>query len=380
MEPSCAICLEIPTIGYSLQCGHKFCLSCVEHWFEFQESCPSTTALTCPHCREVVGESDVLAVLRRPVRLDSNDHSAGNFHEVSAAAASSASEGPDEFTLSFLAEQGARQCPDCGVWIILEDGCNNVMCRCGCRFCYCCGAKGSHDGGGTFFDNVVMEEEDRSYDWDPDNESVAGAVVPLFEGDPFYDFDWLDVWCDNTEIEDEPLVPLFDERLDWYGEWFRDLEEYEFYPLVSLFDESNGWYDVWFEPLEEYWCEIYTSDDFAPLFDEDQGWYDVWFRHLEEHWEELQPCHNYQIIPLFEGGSDSPWFLQEEQEPTRIAPLFCKDWNIDGCLETAPEEVRDISIFWKTAMMPSDGSDNEEDYGASLFGFFTPPTTATTTA
>jgi hypothetical protein len=73
----------------------------------------------------------------------------------------------DEFTRTYLEEEDVRKCPGCGAWIVKEDGCNNMMCRCGCRFCFCCGDLICCFGGGTFYDNVLgcdeEDEEDVSY-------------------------------------------------------------------------------------------------------------------------------------------------------------------------------------------------------------------------
>ncbi|KAG7354559.1 IBR/half ring-finger domain containing protein [Nitzschia inconspicua] len=67
----------------------------------------------------------------------------------------------EDLILTLLQEQGFRECPDCGMWIIKDKGCENIMCRCGCRFCYCCGAKGIC-GGSSFYNNFAMLEEDVS--------------------------------------------------------------------------------------------------------------------------------------------------------------------------------------------------------------------------
>jgi hypothetical protein len=157
----------------------------------------------------------------------------------------------DEFTLAYLEEQGAKMCPDCGVWIVREDGCNNVMCRCGCRFCFCCGRKGTCTGG-TFYNNVEQSEEGRSFNWDPDCESVAG-VWPLFVD-----------YIDNEEY--------------WYDNWFPldILEEYEETQLYPLFET----------PVQEE----YESREIDPLF--------------EGRWlDELDPNRHFPI-------SQGDWYIE----------------------------------------------------------------------
>ncbi|KAK6052381.1 hypothetical protein COOONC_10114, partial [Cooperia oncophora] len=36
-------------------------------------------------------------------------------------------------------EKYTRNCPACGIAIIVEEGCNHVYCSCGTSFCYGCG-------------------------------------------------------------------------------------------------------------------------------------------------------------------------------------------------------------------------------------------------
>ncbi|RKP38728.1 hypothetical protein BJ085DRAFT_34173 [Dimargaris cristalligena] len=48
----CSVCTEVYNRPYTLECGHSFCLECLQPWFP--------TSLTCPECRREVS--------RRPVR------------------------------------------------------------------------------------------------------------------------------------------------------------------------------------------------------------------------------------------------------------------------------------------------------------------------
>jgi hypothetical protein len=111
---------------------------------------------------------------------------------------------PDEFILAYMEAVEARQCPDCKLWVVKEDGCDAIMCRCGCRFCYCCGERGTH-GGNRFYNNFADIEEDRDFDWNPEEESCAGEVWPLLDSG------------------------------DWWDQWFPPIEEYEddCYPCLS---------------------------------------------------------------------------------------------------------------------------------------------------
>lgn len=45
-----------------------------------------------------------------------------------------------EVMLADLAQrQGLKKCPQCTMWVEKMEGCNYVVCRCGCKFCYLCG-------------------------------------------------------------------------------------------------------------------------------------------------------------------------------------------------------------------------------------------------
>jgi hypothetical protein len=170
----------------------------------------------------------------------------------------------DEFTLVYLREQGARQCPDCGVWIMLEEGCDNVMCRCGCRFCYCCGQKGTCSGG-TFYNNIVEDEEERSYDWDPDCESVSPAW-PLFLDDMENEEFWYEHWFVFEEMNSEEFVyyelePLFE------GGWFDEEERNRIFPLFEGDWHIDG--NIEMAPHGVYLIEKSWNEAMLPWDDED---------------------------------------------------------------------------------------------------------------
>ena len=309
----CPICMEELVVEQRpvtlTGCNHTFCSPCAQSWFEHQEKTYSgnnpaqtTPIINCPHCRQCVNEDDIIQVLGRRAQerpVDSNN----------TTTPSSASDQPmDEFTRTYLEEQGAKQCPDCGIWILLEDGCNHMMCRCGCRFCYCCGRRGMPcNQYGVFFNNVINQEERKTYQWDPETESVAGDVWPLFldgdDGD-----DWFEHWYGG---EDAPVWPLFFD--DHSRRWrFR----------------SIYWVEHWFDIREEYQ-----------------------FRTIE---------------PLFEGS----WLHITEREPVkRLRPLFVGgDWDIDGNIEMIHNitfrGLKKLAGHWKAAMLPcpEDGGVEEINY------------------
>jgi Ring finger domain len=300
---TCPICVEHVATGYRLKCGHSFCTSCIQTWVEHLEE--NRSPITCPHCRESITGNEIQALLGRSLKVDSNT--------PDNAPSDPCGEALDEFTRAYLDTIGAQPCPDCGVWIVLEDGCFNIMCRCGCRFCFCCGERGNHHGS-TFYNNIAGQEEEREFEWDPETESVAG-VVPLFEGDPYKNLDWIEVWESHS-------IEFWEELEDTYYE--REMEEIGIVPLFE--GDEWPWYDE-NNPME------------APA---------IYF------------------VPVFEFDRNPPWFVKEEEELSRIVPLFTGDWYLEGSIEAAPAGIVALSKILGAAMAPSD-EDGVEDYGAGLF-------------
>ena len=211
---------NIPGIVLTI-CSHVFCKPCIASWFLHQENGQYTLGdqpLTCPECRAIVNDEDIVSVLDRPLRHVVSDVESEEDHPEQDRY-----DEMDEFTLAYLESQAARKCPDCGIWIIRGEGCESVMCRCGCRFCFCCGNRGNCSGS-TFFNNIILEEEEYEYDWDPETESVAGMLVPLFATN-------LDFYPD---YEQEPGEE------DWYDYWFPPTVEHCPYRIMPLFE--GDWY------------------------------------------------------------------------------------------------------------------------------------------
>lgn len=126
---TCHICLGEITNANGLEklerCQHEFCSPCLVWWLETSEVNRKEQA-TCPTCRQEISIWDVVRILGRPLQ------------KVMPPTTPVAEE-PDEFTLCWLKDQGAKQCPGCSVWIVREHGCNQMECLCGQEFCYCCG-------------------------------------------------------------------------------------------------------------------------------------------------------------------------------------------------------------------------------------------------
>jgi hypothetical protein len=129
----CSICYEeIKNISHACQlkasCGHEFCRACLTSWIESCETTASSkppNKATCPICRDPINEWDV-------------DRIVGHAFRPPKPIIPPSDEADDLFRL-WLEEEGARSCPQCGMWIIRSYGCNHMRCRCGAAFCYSCG-------------------------------------------------------------------------------------------------------------------------------------------------------------------------------------------------------------------------------------------------
>lgn len=105
-------------------CRHTACQQCIKDWIETCET-NSRDEATCPHCRQVLCQKQVCReILDRPYRPANRQTPAADDDWV------------DDFTMTWLQENGARTCPNCGAWMINEEESSEPeMCLCG--FCYC---------------------------------------------------------------------------------------------------------------------------------------------------------------------------------------------------------------------------------------------------
>lgn len=122
---TCIICWEEDLVTEQQQvlrpCQHMACKACINDWIETCESQGHDEA-KCPHCRQVISAETCQAVLCR-------------LYKPKTKTAEDVPEELDDFTMTWLQENGARQCPHCGAWIINEEGNEPIMCLCG--YCYC---------------------------------------------------------------------------------------------------------------------------------------------------------------------------------------------------------------------------------------------------
>lgn len=121
IDPSdvCPICLEKEAATVIDACGHATCQGCLATWFTKRSRRP-----TCPLCNTELLRGYLVDLLGINPPIDENDN-------VPAVL--------DDLTSDWLAEEGAKQCPECGIWITKDGGCNHMDCvACGQEFCWYC--------------------------------------------------------------------------------------------------------------------------------------------------------------------------------------------------------------------------------------------------
>lgn len=109
----CPICLEEKEeeVIQLDACSHEFCKQCLITWLENSESCPK--------CRRIIEQCEFRRIMGRLFVDPKNEER---------------TTGLDAFTLTWLQDNHARQCPACGVWITRYRGCNFMVCHCRCSF------------------------------------------------------------------------------------------------------------------------------------------------------------------------------------------------------------------------------------------------------
>eukprot|EP00930_Biecheleria_cincta_P074620 TRINITY_DN61831_c0_g1_i1.p1 TRINITY_DN61831_c0_g1~~TRINITY_DN61831_c0_g1_i1.p1 ORF type:complete len:346 (+),score=35.72 TRINITY_DN61831_c0_g1_i1:140-1177(+) len=121
-------------------CGHVCCLSCMQSWVETSIN-DQKTQIKCPAvgCSHVLWDHDVKTLVSEDVfksytELKQTDHLKKLEDDLKDA------------DLSAWLKANARPCPDCHIVVSRSEGCNVMMCVCGCKFMYCCGFKSCRCG------------------------------------------------------------------------------------------------------------------------------------------------------------------------------------------------------------------------------------------
>lgn len=115
----CPLCCEVDISSSSTTrvtlsiCNHSSCQSCLARWMEREESSGQDISPTCPFCRIVIDEKDVIGVLGRPFKP--RDTMSGGRHMGDV----------DEFTQQWIYEHTVP-CRGCGSRIEKESGCDLI--------------------------------------------------------------------------------------------------------------------------------------------------------------------------------------------------------------------------------------------------------------
>lgn len=129
--------------SFHRECAKRHALSSVEN---------GAADLKCPvlSCKAAWGK--VLDRCLSPVELERYHRHREKLLEFRATRDASLQAGPDEpdAEKKEMLDLGLRRCPGCATWVEKNSmafyGCDNVTCRCGCRFCFACGLAASADG------------------------------------------------------------------------------------------------------------------------------------------------------------------------------------------------------------------------------------------
>ncbi|EAR87659.1 RNA recognition motif protein (macronuclear) [Tetrahymena thermophila SB210] len=175
----CQVCSDTIVTGYRLQgCGHKFCLSCIMFVIDNSLGDVNSLPIKCPFCSQAIIMKDIKTLMsedqiQKMTRMSLNHYIQNNFQEfsfcVNENCKSIHSSKLTKYTcyeckktycskcaaeyhfgmtctvyqeteaknIEFLIKEGARKCPNCGVYIIRIDGCYRVECRrCNQHICW----------------------------------------------------------------------------------------------------------------------------------------------------------------------------------------------------------------------------------------------------
>jgi len=142
-----------------------------------------------PGCRER-WPSDEVAWALNPDELARYNAAVRSVREMRQAKSKRGSTSPR--TAEAMRNLGVRACPQCGAGIQKQSagmghGCDKMTCRCGCKFCFCCGTPAGPNGAPrcqcveghhTYLDH---EEVLRNYSGNP-FDAFAGASQQFFNG------------------------------------------------------------------------------------------------------------------------------------------------------------------------------------------------------
>jgi len=147
----CSICFELtepselfrssrfcpPSHIFCKTCMSKYVLTCAER-ANFSIRCPGIDCHAMLHFWQIEGFLDARSLVMFNDFKKSADEREKILRRMRVMLEM---ESPSKFILA-MQELNFKQCPRCFIWIErIEAGCSKMTCRCGCMFCYECGAK-----------------------------------------------------------------------------------------------------------------------------------------------------------------------------------------------------------------------------------------------
>lgn len=117
-------------------CGHAFCRTCMGTWAETKIN-DQHRQIRCPAegCSYCLWDQDIRELVPQLVFERHQEHKNADYLQHLKDAMKG------DPSLKNWMKSHCRPCPDCHVVVSRSEGCDQMMCVCGSRFCYACGFK-----------------------------------------------------------------------------------------------------------------------------------------------------------------------------------------------------------------------------------------------
>lgn len=149
MRHTCGICFDLKTDSDMFQttkCNHFYCLDCIHKYVTIQISNYLVKVITCPspNCFVELKPKQLQHILPKQVTFRWRSlicESSISLKFMSYARKLFQNFKLDKSLVELAKKERWRRCPKCSFYIERSEGCDNMLCRCGCRFCYNCGRR-----------------------------------------------------------------------------------------------------------------------------------------------------------------------------------------------------------------------------------------------
>ena len=134
LSSCCPICLEQLSEPVTLQCGHGFCMHCLERYGEVLVQ--QLQQLRCPCCGRTVPEDELAYSLPNVLEAQRSAGCMTDQPEQPRAGITSqtADRDRDLARAAGWAAVRLRYCPSCSAPVFKAGGCDHMRCICGCHF------------------------------------------------------------------------------------------------------------------------------------------------------------------------------------------------------------------------------------------------------